>query len=807
MNTLRDEVLGYLETLGYNFLEKADSFLVADKVGFGGTRDTQQVWVPSLPDSTLPEPEYREGILTLEQRLRREFGEQNKRYPKISKWMVADTLGGFSQKFRSEADSFGIKLRVPIQFFDTPFKSEELTATTSSIISELRRPVPRIPQPYSTIVNGEVQEKGDDLLEYLRKGVSFTGGSNLRIVVGPAGVGKTWFFRSFFSGLYSHFLDQKNRLEIFPRPVPLVPEYLRRRGDGLRTQDLVQKFIDAELANYVPQSTFEWMLAHNYALWLFDGLDELYAGDPRFFEFLADLLTRPPDSKTQILICARESLLVSCAAFADFLRDFPPGQSQEPAIELYRLDRWEYPSKRAFAGLHLSNPPKESDFLTYISRSDSLRTLSSLPYYCNLLIEEFKQGKTEEFSDDFALIAHAVSEIVEREKSKGVLLQGNLQPDGLNEWLETIASDYNASNFKGINKVDVETYAVLVLNPDLSEEERQSTVTTLIQFPLLARGAEVGVLRFEHELIAEYLVGRYWLHRLINNPARVAHVLSARIDFAESLIGRYIASQVLQQPGGIEAIVRSLTNEALPERDFAVLLQLLLMATPVQDALKRHRINVEGRDLSQVKFIERDLSGYSFRGCDLSGTVFEGCNLQNARFEGACLSGTRFARLSEESLEEALFGNLERFDFVYVGQRRIDEFSKFAEWIQKVTGEAAPIKEPCPSALQLRTLFLKFVYPDGSGRRNEMSTETASRGKQHSGAPASQDCLRACMRSGYLQHIDWHDRVKRVPGDRYDDIVDFVKDWKVSSRMKETLDSLCTVKGCEHIPSSYHPTN
>jgi len=799
MSTLGDDILGYLETRGFNFLERAEDFLVADKADFGETRTTLQVWVPSLP-------EYDQEIPQLERRLLHDIEDRSAQYPNASRWIVAGTFGGFSQKFRSEADRFDVKLRVPIQFFDTPFKREEFTKATESAIEELRRPVPRIPQPYSILVDGEPQDKGTDLLEHLQKEFRFAESASLRIVVGPAGVGKTWFFRKLFAELYEYFLEHKKILETFPRPIPLWPESHRRRGITLRLQEVVQEFIETELAEYVRQATFEWMLTHGYASWLFDGFEELYASDLEFFDHLVELLTRPPESKAQILICARESLLASSSTFADFLKDFPPGRSQQPAIELYRLDRWEYPSKRTFAGLHLEVPEKESQFLTYISRSDSLRTLSSLPYYCNLLIEEFKQGNTEDFSDDFALIAHAVAGIIAREESKGVLSQKNLQTNGLDEWLETVASEYYATNFKGISKVDAEEYAVLVLNPELSEEERQSTITTLLQFPLLARGAEAGALTFEHELIAEYLVGRYWLRRLTSDVGRIASELSARVDFADSLIGRYIASQLPKQPGGIEAITQALRNEALPGKAFTALLQLLLMATPARDVLRSYRISVEGRDLSLVRFVERDLSGFSFRNCNLSGTVLQDCNLQNARFEGARIAGTRFGHLAEESLERAQFGNLERFDFAYVGQRRIEEHSKFAEWVQKVTGLVAPIQEPCPSALQVRTLFLKFVYPDGQGRRNEMAADVVTRGKRHPGAPSPDECYKACLRAGYLQHIDWHNRVKRVPGDRYDDIVDFVRDWRLSDRMREMLYSLCPTDGCQHVPSSYQLT-
>jgi len=65
-NMLRDELLTYLDTLDYSFLEKDDEYIVADKVSFGGVHETQQLWVPSFPERD-------EDIPHLEQRLLRQF--------------------------------------------------------------------------------------------------------------------------------------------------------------------------------------------------------------------------------------------------------------------------------------------------------------------------------------------------------------------------------------------------------------------------------------------------------------------------------------------------------------------------------------------------------------------------------------------------------------------------------------------------------------------------------------------------------------------------------------------------------------
>jgi len=786
MNTLQEQVIGYLKTLGFGFPEVTEDFLVADKTGYGGTRDTLLIWVPS-------EPEDERDIPHLARRLLREFRGRIRQYPHTRRFTVAHTFGGFSQEFRDETERFDVHLRVPIQFFDAPFKYEEAPEETQSAIKVLRDPVPRIPQPYSILADSESHESGGDLLEHLWKEFRFSEGPSLRIVVGPAGIGKTWLFRVLFHRLYRHFLDQKLRQETFPRPIPLISEYLRGAGT-LRTPDLVNSFIRTEVVSPVQRATFEWMVINGYASWLFDGLDELYAEDQDFFYYLTDLLTRP-ESQAQILICARESLLTSCEAFTEFLNDY----GMDPAVHMYRLAGWERPSKRAFARLHF-DPPKDSEFLTYISRSDSLESLSSLPYYCDLLRKEFEQGKLEEFTDDFALAAHTVSEIIEREKDKGLLNPEDFQPHGLNEWLETVAAEFHTTNFRGIDRADMETYAMLVLNAELSEEERQNAITTLIQFPLFAPGLEPGVLAFEHELIAEYLAGHYWLRRLISDPGRVARELGTQVDFGDSFIARYMASQIPTQPRGIQNLVEALRMEALPGRAFTNLLQLLLLASPAKDLLTRHKVVIKGCDLSQVRFIARDIEGYSFTNCNLSSTVFRECNLRDARFEGSRLEGTRFEEMSEGALVGARFGNLERFEFVYVDRKRIEDRSTFAKWIQEVTGQIDPITQPCPSALQLRTLLLKFVRPDGTGRRDELPERALTRGKRYPEAPTPEACVKACLSFGYLQRTRWHDRIRRIPGDQYNDMIHFVKDWQLPNSLREMLDFLCPITGCEHVP-------
>lgn len=815
MDNLQKLVQSYLESAGYKLIDLREGFIVVDRLLLGGDRDTRLLWI-------IPPPIEIEDFHQLELRLLREFEANITQYPEARCFLLVHTQEGISRDFRSEAyGRFRIKIRTPIQFFDAPYRSESQQETTEerkaasgvkSAIDPLQKSglsIRRVPQPYSQLINNDYKKQGDDLLtELLSDFKRYEENSCIRIVVGPAGAGKTILFNALFSSLYQNFHYNKNKNIITPRPVPLIPEYLRQ-ASAVRMRALIENFIRTEVAAPVTPLTFEWMLLNGFSTWLFDGLDELYAEDPGFFVDLTENLTAP-GSKAQILICARNSLLTTSENFAQFLQDYPPGTTEKDLIKIYKLNDWEYDSKRTYAWICLEGrvPNKEesdtvrvSQFLTATNRSEVLKSLSGLPYYCHLLIEEFMRGTLEEFPDDFKLIEHNISGIINREvEEKKLLKLEHFVPDGIKDWLETIAAELYEENFRGINISDLVEYARLVLREELPPDELSNTLATLIKLPLFAPGRKEGIVTFEHELIGEYLAGKFFLKRLLKDPALVAQSLGTRIDLADSLILRFIASRLAEHQNDLQTIIMALKEAPRTRRTFAVLLQMILLSTPARDVIIANEIECGSRDLKHVQFRNKNLQNVSFRNCDLSNTAFRACNLQNALFEGAILSGTRFESLSKEALKDARFGNLERFEFIYVGKQRIDQHPKMAEWTRKATGITDKIQKPCPAALQLRTLFLKYVYPDGRWRRDEVPEDVLFRGKQYPEAPSLEDCLNGCIRSDYLQGPDFRKRIKRASGDRIYHMVQFVRAWELTVEMRQLLNSLCKRSGCQHIP-------
>jgi hypothetical protein len=797
----QQHVEDYLRSAGFNLLNTDQGFLVADKPGVGGDRDTLLVWLPRqlFPDRRLSQIE-----VSFFARLERDI----ERYPDARYTVLVDSLGGISRAFTEFASARGVKIRVPVQFFDAPFRVEESPEAASAIkslrdVSELNR---RVPQPFSSHAQDSKGIIETDLLRHLRDAFATQTGPNIRFVVGSAGAGKSVLFRSLFGIMYRDFIDRKNRLSLSARPIPFTPEHLRATYT-IRTLALVDSFLRSDVAAPVSRETLEWMLTNSYCTWMFDGLDELYSGDPEFFEYLLELMTRP-GSKAQILVCARDSLLSSNDAFVQFLRNFSP--ASDSSVQIYELSAWERPSKRQYAWIELegkiptsgaADPPAVVTFLNNTNTNQSVRLLSGLPYYCSLLLNKLKEGRPVVADDEFDLLGGVVEAMKIREVEKGVILPDALEANGLDILLETIAADYCCNNYSGTSVDDIRIYSEMVLQPELSQDERQKLLISLVQFPLFAAADRPGVISFTHELLAEYLFGKQLASSIEVDPISVATKLAGRPAYRDALSFKYLVQKLKGQPALRAKIMDEFIRNASVEKSLKVLLQLWL-SSAVQFTTLPAAIVLEGRDLSGLSFLSIDASNVSFRHSNLTDTSFLECRFENAAFEGSRLVGTRFDKLDSNALRRAQFGGIEHFEYIYVGPRTIDDRDAMKAWLTEQTGLVESHGDPCGTALQLRGMFKKFVHDDGAGRRDQLPHLALSRGTIYKGAPTPSDCVSACIKAGFFEPPNFRNYVRRVAGEPYEEIVEFIKNWTLKPRLRTMIDEICPIKGCQHVPPS-----
>jgi Pentapeptide repeats (8 copies) len=340
----------------------------------------------------------------------------------------------------------------------------------------------------------------------------------------------------------------------------------------------------------------------------------------------------------------------------------------------------------------------------------------------------------------------------------------------------------------------------MVLRFDLTEEHRQKLITSLVQFPLFSSADRPGNVSFKHELLAEYLFGRQLAKAIGSDPVRTVSKLVSNPNFCETLAFRYLVQRIHSADEVRKKIIERIVRDPPPDRVLKILLQLWLSsAGPAVQQLPTGDF-LEGRDLSGMKFVMVDLSGRSFRSANLTDVRFSQCALVGARFEGARLVGTRFERLHAYALRGAQFGNIENFEYIYAGTRLIEDREVMRRWTQEHTGIVEPGGDPCPTNLQVRELFGKYVYGDGSGRRDELPYNALTRGRTHRGAPTAADRISACIRHAFLHAPNYRSRVRRASGAGYNEIVGFMQNWQFGAGLRAMIDELCPIGGCNHIP-------
>lgn len=500
---------------------------------------------------------------------------------------------GLSQAFISDATRIlGGGVRVPIEFFDSDYKSDQASARAArrSVMDGLldeAATVRRIAQPFrlrTGLAPGDVKDVPGDLVEHLETAMMEAPQQPLlRFIDGGAGIGKTVAFNAIVKRLTDEFKEAKQQRTVHRlRPIVFLPEHLRAQqedeinarlsrdgrltdvvaatelqGQVRRVEELINATISSDMASVVKPEQLIWLLREGYSVWMFDGLDEVYSGDNRFFEFIGRILDAP-GSRAQIVLCSRDSLISASGPVRAFLEArLATGRS----IEVYELAPWGPAAWTDIAAMELehgragaASSQKVRGFVSALSGSPALAELASLPFYCRVLLDHFRQhgaltGRGRGL-DEFDLIEMVVEKMLVREHGKGLFdwsdfagatgigdvdpgaiesgrtLWMGLPPedarrlieliddagrDALLEMMGALAWIHTRTDGGGeLEAATIESIFEQSYGPPVTRD-RQSRhlLTAMVQFAFFGKARASGAVSFTHPIVADYLAARY----------------------------------------------------------------------------------------------------------------------------------------------------------------------------------------------------------------------------------------------------------------------------------------------------------
>jgi hypothetical protein len=565
MRTLSSDAQSYLEAGGIRLIRVEPGFLAFERPERDGPARPILIWTDDEtrpPSGDLDTAQQVRRAASEAAQLERFVAEMGKAPGAIGCYLVASRQG-YSQHFLTEAtrilgETGGI--RVPVEFFDAAYKIERKEARRArSVLGgvlAMADNVRRVPQPFA--IRDGLSERhrakpNMDLVEYLKTAIRDPG-PKLRIIDGAAGGGKTIAFNALASALYHEFITAKRARHARPRPIVFLPEHLRGRKIGY-VDDIIAAVAETDIAELTTSEQFKWLLKSGHAIWLFDGLDEFYAGGSDFFSFIEKALAAP-DSQAQFVICTRDSLVSSSPAFRGFLeRQIAAGDT----TEIYELSPWTADAWRTLAWLELEggregalSSPRVERFVAMLERSSEIAALAQLPFYCSVMLSHC-HGNGDMPHDEFGVLDLLVESMIRREHGKRMFdwkdfvdveaLAYSLEdealrhdvplPDGAEleaavcRLLDEQAPELLFELIGGLAHRLRRTLQTDGASGELSFEDARRLMeiarpghagdedalrrlrVALVRFAFFGAGRRAGSVDFTHEILADYFAGRY----------------------------------------------------------------------------------------------------------------------------------------------------------------------------------------------------------------------------------------------------------------------------------------------------------
>jgi len=564
MRTLAPNAQSYLEAGGLRLLRTEPGFLAFERPERDGSSRTVLIWTDDEarpPSGELDRAQQAERAAAEAGLLQRFAAEMDKAPGAIGCYLVGSRLG-YSQQFLSEAtrilgEAGGI--RVPVEFFDAAYRIERKEARRArSVLGgvlALADNVRRVAQPFSIregLSETARSKPNMDLVAYLKAAIRDSG-PKLRVIDGAAGSGKTVAFNALASELYHEFITAKRARHARGRPIVFLPEHLRGRHIGY-VDDIIAAVAETDIAELTTPEQFKWLLKNGHAIWMFDGLDEFYAGGSDFFSFVEEALSAP-GSKAQFIICTRDSLLGSNPAFRAFLeRQFAAGDT----AEIYELSPWTSDAWRELAWLELEGgregaktSPRVERFVATLERSREIAALAQLPFYCSVMLSHFHENGDMPH-DELDVLDLLVESMIRREHGKRVFQwQDFLDVEALAQSLEDEAVRLelavpNGNELEGavcrlldeqapellfeligglahklrrtpqgcedpgaLSVDDARDLIAIGRSGKSDDDVLRRLRVALVRFAFFGAGRKSGSLDFTHEILADYFAARY----------------------------------------------------------------------------------------------------------------------------------------------------------------------------------------------------------------------------------------------------------------------------------------------------------
>jgi len=805
--SLLDLCEGLLEADGYNVSHK-QNVVIAERAGTSGSTETRVVLIHEQ-SSKPPEEQYMEAIRQI-----------YRNYPNCEVHLLTPTLEGFHPDFRKELKrTLRVRLQVPVQFFDLPFQFEmggERSRSALRIISREGEEIStmRVIQPFEET---RQNRRGRDLLNELHDLLSQRiEKPTLVFVIGPAGSGKSILFKCLYARLYKHYIDRKRKHEMQRRPLPLLPEHIRV-SIAFNLEGLIDAFIQTEVARPLRRELFKWLLVGGYTTWLLDGLDELISSDPEFFnERIADLLlssievrkTIKPPGKPVIAIFMRDAFMSSNTDLYEFLDEY----SDHIDLKVYRLERWENEHHKLFAEKEsgkLEGKTKTESKARFIRlvRREKMQELASIPYYCKSIWDLLQEGRAEPEPDEEVILEYNLMNIIEREYKEDKGLDKTLLPkESLLELLRDLSWVAWRSQDFGCDIEEIKGLAEIAVNSN-QEKKQKEEAEKVLYTSLFVQGVSFGRVRFVHELLMHYLLGLHLFgcfQRAIERRESEKGIKDALRDFEvkplePDMPSTRILAKEIERNRETADLLGLITSGWLSEMTFRNLLQVYLLARGDWERFRGYKSDLlQQKKLERIIFREVPLNEFHFTNSDLTGCRFIKCDLRKSHFEDAILKATEF---HECSLEGADFGDLGRAHSIIIDGNLVSARDELQSKLSQLTQKPVDEQCPCASFMQLRHLFLKFFRPDGRPRRSSIPVEIATKGKRYLSEKGYKECVKESIHFGYLVE-DPSVRRYKLPlgGDKFSDLVGFIKDMSLPSGIKKLLDTLCDKEGCLHHP-------